>query len=427
MNLKKFLCLMLIGAFVFVSAPKVFADATSDAILKLLIKKGLITEVEVNEIKAEVSVSSQVVTSSIEERVEKLENAEPGWVRNMRIKGDIRLRNEYKAKDLEQDNNKQRIRFRLGATTVINDKVKAGFGFGTGSSAGLTSTNQTLESEFESKQIWIDYAYVKYEPTEDVTLIGGKFKSPFFHTDMLWKGCIRFDGFAAKVSKELLADSEIPTKGFITAGYFPIDDKNSQDEHLLAVQIGTESKFNDGYAKLKTGLTYYSFENMKGLTPGTSGSGDFVYPKNTNTVDASSKLAYEYQVLSPIVEVSFKDLLGTIDVPWALFGEYANNLEVSKSDEAWRLGLRLGKAKAQKKNDWKIIAQYSRLEKDAFLELFPDTDFNGGGTDGKGWELIFDYVIADNVILSLDYYNTERISSSDKDEQILQTDVTVKF
>ena len=96
------------------------------------------------------------------------------------MKEDLRLRNEYVNNDPGTENVRQRLRFRLGAKIKVNDNVKLGVGLATGSSDSPTSTNQTLEQEFQSKAIWLDYAYVKYFPYDELSITGGKFKSSFF-------------------------------------------------------------------------------------------------------------------------------------------------------------------------------------------------------------------------------------------------------
>ncbi|MCQ9205932.1 MAG: putative porin [Omnitrophica bacterium] len=426
-KLSSFLVLVLVGVFVMTS--NVYSDETSEAILKLLIKKGIISQGEVNQIKSEIRRARPSVSRNLEQRLSKLEQKQkdtPQWLSNFKIKGDLRLRNEYIANDQGQDNNRQRLRFRLGATTKLNEQVKLGFGFATGSTDTPTSTNQTLENEFDSKNIWLDYAYAKYQPYEWLEFTGGKFKSPFFHTDMLWDSDIRFDGFAGKLTHKLGENGNYPTSLYLTNGYFPIDDANTSegdDVYLVATQIGSETKFADGYAKLKTGLTYYNFRNVGGALIST-----FNEERGTNTLNTGgTAFAYDYRVLSPTMKVSFEDLFGIVDVPWGFLYEYAHNFDDAKEDNAWRTGFWLGKSKVKKKKDWKFLWQYSRLEADAFLDVFPDGDFNGAGTDAKGWEIIFDYGLTDNIILSLDYYNTESLSSDISDQQIVQADVIFKF
>ena len=124
--------------------------------------------------------------------------------------------------------------------------------------------------------------------------------------------------------------------------------------------------------------------------------------------------------------LEFSDPFG-IGVPVALVGQWAVNTAVSGDDNAWRLGGWLGKEKVDKRGQWKLLAQYSRLEADAFVDIFPDADLYDGGTDNKGWELIADYGVFDNVIFSVDYYFAQNITGDEQDEHALQTDLIFKF
>ncbi len=430
MKVLKFITASIICiSLVIISSPDLFADETSEAILKLLIKKGIITQREVDEIKSEVARSKPAAPRDLEERVSKLEKS-TSWVRKTKLKGDVRVRNEYIHNDVGQDNNRQRLRVRLGAKSQLNDAVKVAVGIATGSSDSPTSTNQTLEREFQSKPIWLDYGYASYDPYDWLHLIGGKFKSPFFHTDMLFDGDIRFDGVAGKVKRDINPDSDMPTTAYATLGYFPLDDANTtagDDIYLVAGQIGTKTEFADGDVKLKTGLAYYNFEHLRGV-PASS----LAEERGTNTYNrgytntANSTLATSFNVLSPTLKLTFANFFGT-DAYWGIIGEYANNLATTDIDEAWRAGLWVGDKKVKKENQWKLLGQYSEVEADSFFDAFPDGDFNGAGTNAKGWELIFNYALADNVILGLDYYKTEEITGADSDQQIIQTDLIFKF
>lgn len=71
--LKMWLVLMLGVGVILAFLPVVYADDTSEAILKLLIKKGIITQEEVDQIKAEIAREKPEVPEALEERVTKLE------------------------------------------------------------------------------------------------------------------------------------------------------------------------------------------------------------------------------------------------------------------------------------------------------------------------------------------------------------------
>lgn len=419
---KMCLVLMVSMGMIFTFIPDVHADEASKLILKLLIKKGLITQGEVDELKAEIKKAKEKKVAEapkdLEERVTKLEKGLPKWVKSMKVKGDLRLRHEDIYND-GSNTHRQRLRFRVGVSSKLNEKLDVAFGLATGSSDTPTSTNQTLEQEFQSKNIWLDYAYAKYAPFEWTTLWGGKFKSPFYHTDMLWDSDIRFDGFAAKVTYPLFdEDSDFPeTDIHLIGGYFPLDDRIGDSEpNLFIAQAVDQTKFEDA-AKLDAAVTLYYFDGMHGYV-------DFAESRGTNT-RAGGGIAHDFHVVSPYGKLTFLDPIG-VGVPVALIGEYANNTAAGDDDNAWRLGVELGK-KPKKQNDWRLLGQYSRIEADVFYDGFPDADFNSGGTNAKGWELIFDYALWKNVVLGVDYYYTESINGAEATQHTIQSDVIFKF
>lgn len=394
---------------IFTSVPGLYADETSEIILKLLVKKGIITQEEIDEIKAEVATKERAIPATLEERIAKVEKDTPKWIKNFKLKGDLRLRNDYEISEPGKNNNQQRLRFRLGATTKVNDKIDLGFGLATGGSS-ITSTNQTIDGSFGTKDFDLDYAYAKYKPYDWAYLIGGKFKSPFFHTDMLWDSDVRFEGFAGKVTHKL--DS---TKLFAAGGYFPMEDTvGPRDISLLAGQIGSETKFDDNGLKLKTGVAYYNFLSIEGATTAT-----LTGERTTNTYDGTA-LRHDFRVISPTAKLYIPKIGG-------LLGEFATNTGADNEDEAWRLGAWLGSSKVKKKGQWRLLGQYSEVERDSFVDIFGDGDWNDAGTNAKGWEAIFDYGLADHVIFSVDYYNTEVISGTQSDDQKLQVDLVFKF
>jgi hypothetical protein len=341
----------------------------------------------------------------------------PAWIENFILKGDLRLRNEYINNDPGFDNNRQRLRFRFGGKTKVNDKVKLSFGLATGSSDNPRSTNQTLEQEFQSKEIWLDYAFVDYEPFEWINFIGGKFKSPFFHTDMLWDGDIRWDGFAVKMHHEVIPDHTL----YLTGGFFPIDDRPAgKDINLYAGQIGTKSKIGANSIHIKTGLALYGFSDIKGIS-----AASLAESPGTNTITPGGLVANDFVTINPNAKIYFSDVVGHRGV--GLLGEYAHNLEASTLNDGWRGGIWFGQYKVKQPRDWKLLVQYTRLERDVFFDSFPDSDFNFAGTDGKGWEIIFNYGLAENVFIGIDYYITEKISAPRADQDILQTDIIFKF
>ncbi len=363
----------------------------------------------------------------IEDRVAVLEDkVKKGskWLEKLKLKGDFRFRHEQKFKPQGEDINRQRIRLRYGLTAEVNDKTEVGFGLATGSSDAPVSTFQTLEKEFQSKAIWLDYAYGKYKHNKNLTFLVGKFKSPFLHTDMLWDADIRFDGVALQgnidVPENILANTNL----YATIGYFPIDDSaaGESDFFMIGNAVGLKSKITDRVS-LNTAVNFWDFRNLEGRLTST-----FAESKSTNS-SSGGVVSSGFRIVNPIVKLTFKELLGNdVIPPLTVFYEYAKNVDdaAMSDDSAWRTGIDLKKGK-RKKGDWRLIGQYSRIETDAFPDAFPDAAFNSGGTNAKGWEGIIEYYMMNNMSIDLDYYNTKAVTGSELNEEVVQVNLTYYF
>ena len=55
---------------------------------------------------------------------------------------------------------------------------------------------------------------------------------------------------------------------------------------------------------------------------------------------------------------------------------------------------------------WKLQSYYKVLERDSWLDVFPDDDFYSGDTDTKGWRSQLDIGLAKNVWFTMAYFHT---------------------
>jgi len=91
-----------------------------------------------------------------------------------------------------------------------------------------------------------------------------------------------------------------------------------------------------------------------------------------------------------------------MDLPVTVFGNMVTNVALDHGNHGALGGFKVGKCK--KIGSWDFRWQYKRLERDAVLAAFTDSDFIGGGTDGKGHELNLGFMIAKNTKLALSYF-----------------------
>jgi len=341
-------------------------------------------------------------------------SAEPGdWAKNTEIKGDVRLRYQMEQADGNADRSRGRVRARVGFTSEINDKVKVGLGLASGNSNDSRSTNQTFQDAFSSKGIFLDMAYVEVALAEPLTLVGGKFasKALLWHpSDLLWDGDINPEGGGAIVT---FGPAFLNLAGFVLQ-----ENKAAADPVLYAVQPGIETKV--GNITLHAAVAYYSFSNLKGAAflPNAAKT------NSDSNGDGTGVLIHDYDAIVPSLEVSM-DALGPFS-SGAVFGEYVNNSHPSSENTGYLVGFKLGDKKVKDAKQWQFKYLYRSLEKEAWPDFMPDSDFAGGGTGFEGHKVILDIGLAKNVVLGLNYYMTQAIQGTG-DQDLLQVDLLTMF
>jgi len=125
----------------------------------------------------------------------------------------------------------------------------------------------------------------------------------------------------------------------------------------------------------------------------------------------------------------FAELAGKVGaLPVSIFGSWVRNTGTESGfndDTGWLVGGRVNKAKAP--GSWQFAYDYRELGADAVVGQFSNSDFIGGGTDGKGHRLAFVYQLFENVQAAATYLtNTVERSSTDVDYDRLQLDLMLK-
>jgi hypothetical protein len=364
--------------------------------------------------------------------VKKLEDSGPAlpeslaWIEKVNLYGDFRYRYEYiDAEGSSSDQHRNRIRARIGLKGKVNDEMSYDFRIASGSEDPV-STNQTLDGGFSSKDIWLDRAYLQWEPAsmDGWTFLFGKMGNPFFKAgdnQLIWDDDLNPEGIAAQYAAQLNDTTGL----FINGGGMWIEESSSNaDASLWGLQAGLEHALNDD-SKLTWGGSYYTYGNVKdektfydvedgfGNTTYTDSDGDEVY-------------MFDYGLAELFAEYGTK--LGK--TPASFYGNYVLNTASGVSeDTGWLVGTTFGKA-----NDlgtWDVGYEYRDLEADAVIGVFTDSDFIGGGTGGKGHKFSTAYAIAKNATLGATYFMSQRDSDGDgsinDDYDRFQFDLKVKF
>lgn len=384
-----------------------------------------------------------------------------------------------------EDRQQQRARLRLGLLSNVNDDLSVGLRVSTGNSTNPVSTNQTLGNDFNKWTVVIDQAWMNYRYDPSLSFWAGRIANPFLSTELVWDDDLSFDGIAAQYSHEWNPDIVQHS----TAGAFPVQNTdfnfpstsiakvNSRDKWLLAVQTGIDWKFDDRLM-LKGAAAFYDFVDMEGtlsspcFAPNTSVACDtdnsrpaFIQKGNTLfslrdlTVLTSTDPTYQYFGLASPFRIL--DLNGRVDwtldrqlhlvvdadvaynfgfdedsvedrVPVNNFGscpaaDPGCNPSFDGGNRAFLLQALVGFPKISQRGQWNALVGYRRLESDAVVDAFTDSDFHLGGTNAKGYYLVGKYGLAENAWLGARWMSTTEDSGAPYAIDVLQIDLNARF
>ncbi|TGD75214.1 hypothetical protein E4634_04230 [Mangrovimicrobium sediminis] len=293
----------------------------------------------------------------------KEQNASTDWAETIGVAGDFRYRYETIDVENRDDRERNRIRARVALTAELPSDVEVGFGLSTGGDDPV-SGNQTLGNGNSTKDIALDKAYFKWNATDSLAILAGKYSNPLYRPQkngLLWDGDWRPEGVSAQWNSGALFANFL-------GNWLESDSGGDNDAFAWGLQGGARMALGD--ASLTAALAYFDFPT-KGSTPFYED--DFF---GNSSVDGT--YLYDYQ----LVEASAELLLAVADMPLSVYGDFVQNQDADDNDIGWQAGVVLGKVSGW--GSWSLAYAYQDLEADAVLGLLSDSDFAGGGTDGKG-------------------------------------------
>jgi hypothetical protein len=379
-------------------------------------------------------------------------NSVPAWVRGIRFEGDLRTRfqqdefddgnlpaisvtetNRTRAVTLANttvDRQRLRVRARLGATITADSAWSGGI--------RLSTDGNRYTATF-------DRAFLRWRATPTMNLVLGRFGNPWVSTDLVWANDLSFDGAAFQWTPDLGRYG----RGFVTAAAMPVQEVElAGDKWLYGLQAGVQWP-GTGLLSGRVALAYYHYANIKGRA-NTAGSSlqDYTAPvfaqKGNTYFNISSDparpllaLAADYRIVALTGNV---DLRTFADKRLGLTAEIARNVGFDANAVSARLGTRvdaqtlgyqlrlsLGDAEIDAAGKWQAFLAYKRVERDAVLDAFTDSDLRGGGTDAKGYTLGGSYGLGRHSSLTLRWLGADALSGAPLSLDTLQVDLLMRF
>jgi len=417
--------LIVAGAISFALPFSTHADST-DILLNVLIRKGILTEAEAAEVRAEVAAAEAVEREALAEDLTTRIAANlperpaaappsgtvtlPSAVANLKLSGNFRLRYDYADRPGISPINRLRYRLQGNADYTFGGDSRWTAGTGVETSFGASSTNVSF-GDFWNKtndDLFVSRAVLTYTG-DNFTAAFGKERSPFFVPGTFWDSDLRPEGAYQQFESQGLKVT--------TAQYFI---ETSGDDWLLMLQVEGEL----------AGVC---------LAP-------IVMATNDDSRAAALASIKDFLVIGLPFEYKFK----AFDMSQRLYGMWGVNL---KGDDAandplspYYLGAgdhsgrnqfftatyRLGDAK--KAGDWFAEVQYDYIEAAAYSPDLSNSDLLFGRLNMHGASLQFRYMITDflqaNLLLHRGWNLDSDVSSTltgPSSLDLVQADLQVNF
>jgi polyhydroxyalkanoate synthesis regulator phasin len=386
-------------------ASSLFAQ-DSGPLIDLLVKKGIVTDQEGEQLRADLIKDFAANSSS-----GKLNLSSS--LTELRISGDVRVRYEYRQGESLTGDNVDRSRFRYRLRPTITGKLGSDwlFGFRLENSTNSRSSNVTMGDDAgpfakTNDTVYIGQVYLGYVANPNLTIYAGRMPNPFVNTLLVWDGDINPEGFAEQFKK-----TEGNTTYFVNLGQFLYDSANPQntiapainrqDQYLLGWQAGATFKLNETDT-IQFAPTIYQYVNNKPTSKTFAGA---FSPANTTAIN-------NLLVLDVPFAYAFTP---SGSVPNRVFGDVAYNTDgknrakkfgrpdLDNQVYAWQLGYQYGSAKL--KGEWDAKLYYQETGLFALDPNLVDSDLFDSRTNVKGLIFTANYMFSDAVTFTLTYAN----------------------
>lgn len=342
----------------------------------------------------------------------------PNWLQTAKPYFNYRIRYQWEKYSQQKKTNRGIDRLLAGVRLQPQQNIELTFGISTGGDNPRT-TNTTFAPHWNHPEFRLDLASFILNSNECFKFVGGKFRMAdilWSPTHMLWDSDITPIGVGGSLKKSL--DGSV--NSLLRTGYFSVREvrfTRSAPEVFFTQAAVNWDKF-----------TYHSESTLSFYTVPNATHNVFQYSSNSNTKKANGKNRYQFNCLSPAFEFGSNNIFMRKHAYLGAFIESIHNLNPKHKNNGFIVGLKVGQKKTPvKQGEWLIVYSYRYLEKDAWMDTFPNQRFFRGMTNVKGHRARVQFAIIDHVVLSGTYYNAATISGPKLKQQTFQFDCSIIF
>ena len=311
---------------------------------------------------------------------------------------DARFRQESIFREGSPNRYRYRIRLRMSASFPIHSKVNLGFRMVTGATDDPTTGNVDLDNYFSKKGFNLDRLFLRYAPSQLLTITMGKFPNPFEHVELVFHNDVQLEGAAQQFRVKDVAFIDQVKLNF---GQFVLDEIRSEpDTNLFAGQLFAEGFHFKG---LSLGATLYEYRNedniAQAVEEGRLGGGD----TNTRIGKGTGTSTYlsEFRTIEGLAKHEFD----IASVPLWLLGAYAQNLLADTDDKAY--WAEIGAGPISSLGQLRALYHYVWVERESMISNYNNADIFNPNVHGH--ELKFVLPIEKNISVEVLYFIAKNI------------------
>ena len=440
---------------------------SSDPLLDLMIKKGIVTQDEAQKVQAELD-ASKTNSMAFPSSKWKLSNG----IKDIELYGDFRFRFEDRAANVPGNARLELQRYRYAVRLGLRGNLQDDFYYGLRvetaanprspwATFGTSASGTPYQGPFgkSTAGINVGQVFLGWRPADWVDLTVGKMPNPLYTTPMTWDTDLNPEGLAERF-KYKVGKADF----FATFGQFVYQDTNpetagpglvsaipaGQDTatmFLLSWQAGLTYHIKDDMS-VKAAVTLYNYTghghnaSPSSAVPGFSdvfvGEGSPSPGQNQPPGSLNDGFFFnqtgvnDLQVIDVPLEFNFK----ISDLSARVFGDFAENLDGTKraeaaaatagitaqrhDDKAYQVGFALGNREplglvygtTVKKGMWEGRVYWQHVEQYALDPNLLDSDFFEGRGNLEGFYSSVGYSFTDNMIGTLRFGYASRINKS---------------
>ena len=412
------------------AASSLKADSLGSGLIDALIKKGVLTNQEGEDIRAEMASEYKSTAGGIL-------SYGSSSVKGLKLYGDARVRYQYTDEitnntgAISTNRNRYRYRVRVGADYAFSENWKAGVRLESANSA--TSTNVDFGSRNEKQALQIGLVYLQYT-TSTPALFGfefadmfdlrlGKHLHPFYFNGVngfIWDTDTNPEGLSQQVGWKDVAGVE---KLDITAraGQYIFNDR--LDSQAISTNKGPDDEFMF-VGQLEGKYEWASKTGVKvaplymGVLASSNAEG------TPNSIPGQANTTFDDHSHHHLIAVPAEVYWNMWGQPWKAYGTYGINLAGNPRttlvtnnvrrdrdfSQLFNLGLTVGST--SKKGAWSVTGEYRYVEAGAANAYLLDSDFNGGFTNAEGFILSSSYAFTNNIVGAVTFFNSNNIDKT---------------